>query len=1840
MLRWLGTLFLTLFSVQVWAAQCSAVFPGAVQSNGDGGRLTINPGGQILNSPTTSLPFDNATINGNGNSCGSAKCSVSGEHAASFDLPAFPSDFYFNGPSLSFNKNRTLGQGNYYSDSFSYLNINAGRTKFSSNYSTYYIRSLNLNQEAKVNLRPGTYWIKTLTLNGDSKINVVGDGSVKVYVQNLNLNTNARLNGIGDNAQLLMTVYNNMHANTSATAEGVFYVANTLTLDGSAKITGAVSALNLTINSNGKVEYNSNIVAQTDFGALCRAGGNSLIAKYAMEQTAWGGSGSILDTSGNNNNATPIGGVSTQYVDPQKSCKAAYIPANSSHHEQDAIDTGVDINSLGDQGSIAFWYRSQKDWWDTSSSKILFDASQSDNREFTLYQSESQRLYVYISNANGDTGIYSTNSVFNFGSTDWVHIAFTWDADNNEVSIYVNGRYYSLYQHNYVQLSSGLADIGTLYMGDNRSASTITYEGDAADGYIDEVQLFDYALTSSQVVDVSDDVTSCALPGPELIAKYELSELEFAGNNSILDTSGNNNHASPVGNIASILPSPQISCRAVDIPRNTDNSRDAIDTGLDLDSQIGDKGTIAFWYKSDSNWTGGQDRKLMDASKTGSHYNYSKAFYGTLTSSGRIEFGLEGYYDRNLVVTTPVLNFSADQWVHIAFTWNVTDQDVEIYINGNKQSLSYVENQGISPPLTDLDTLYIGDNRSDYADFFENTNRSADGSFDEIHIYNGVVDNTTINSIMGDTSRCLIPDIFYTFDECSYSNNPFEIKDTQGNVDATPVNNIDTQDDAQVGRALELNGYDHHAQTNIEINDSWSVSTWFKTPFNIDSGSRYHVLGSFGGDDDAQDLLVLDNQDNFRWQMYDDNSVSGNYRFGNLADGWHHMALVAHNGVTKLYINGSQVDSISKHPKGLLTLLGTSTDSLGDEDAQGWRAPLDEFLLFKYEISTLDIEGIYQNQLAGKNYDGADRALVDCACNLNGLTASYFNGYTNSNADFPTGTPSLSRVDNNVAFDWGYGSPDAAINNNDFAVVWQGTVQAPITGNFYFGTYTDDGVRLWVNGDLLINDWRDKPPHRVTASSVHLTAGQKYSIRMEYYENGGGAVAQLEWQYPGQGRQAIPSQYLRPVCSQSQLDHYRLEYPAKGYTCAATDLVIKACANGDCSNLYTGSASLSLATDNGSWVGDGSVSFTNGLASKQLRNTVDGSVSTISAPVRTPNAPFQCYTGNTISDCKITYSKVGLTVSWGNTLDANIPNQLAQKAFADKLVIQGASGGACSADLSGNKLKIAVECVDPGSCRSQTFNVDGSSTGNDPTALYELSAASFNASGIVELPVDEFALRYDDAGQIKLKVEDSSGEYQGESNTFVVTPAYFELSTSTNADISTATGETTKGDVAGKSFTLSLDAKGYLGNITKNYRPGEVQASLLMTAPTAGVSAALRLEGSDTSVSIDSNSSANYQNVNSSLLGFSDGSSATVLAEFPEVGTYTLDFKDNNYFATQFGTSANVNSGPVNYAREMRFKPAYFSVTGPVSAPALNNTCAAGVNEFSYIGQVLNYGIVPSISISAMNHKGSLTQNYADSLWSISPTLNATNTSKNDYSITDQTYTGNINSVHKVELSATDVFDGTGVYTFTNDGSKPLSLQYVKDIHTPHVPFDTNILIEYQDSFFLDGDAVCYRTDYGQQNSQCAAFQQNINTDAKLRYGRMNLLNAVGSSTSELPVPIQVEYYAAGGFWEVNTLDACTNYNSSNASRSNINFSSSTLPEIKDTGNNNFVSGQPTYPANGIVLNKPDNAEHKGSIRVKYAIPSDLEHLKMGSDDIEALVTFGQFRGSDRVIHWREVFNE
>jgi N-acetylmuramoyl-L-alanine amidase len=118
-----------------------------------------------------------------------------------------------------------------------------------------------------------------------------------------------------------------------------------------------------------------------------------------------------------------------------------------------------------------------------------------------------------------------------------------------------------------------------------------------------------------------------------------------------------------------------------------------------------------------------------------------------------------------------------------------------------------------------------------------------------------------------------------------------------------------------------------------------------------------------------------------------------------------------------------------------------------------------------------------------------------------------------------SGNPVLCRNDGAINFTWNDGGPGGGIGNDNFSARWTRTLSFS-AGRYRFHVVADDGIRMWLDGNLIIDQWKDQGATEYTADRD--LAGGNHTVKVEYYENGGGAVAKAWWEVIGAN---CPDQY-------------------------------------------------------------------------------------------------------------------------------------------------------------------------------------------------------------------------------------------------------------------------------------------------------------------------------------------------------------------------------------------------------------------------------------------------------------------------------------------------------------------------------------------------------------------------------------------------------------------------------------------------------------------------------------------------------------------------------------------
>ncbi len=728
--------------------------------------------------------------------------------------------------------------------------------------------------------------------------------------------------------------------------------------------------------------------------------------------------------------------------------------------------------------------------------------------------------------------------------------------------------------------------------------------------------------------------------------------------------------------------------------------------------------------------------------------------------------------------------------------------------------------------------------------------------------------------------------------------------------------------------------------------------------------------------------------------------------------------------------------------------------------------------------------------------------------------------------------------------------------------------------------------------------------------------------------------------------QQTPSEVIDDLNSNeacAPLTFYRIEHPSVGLTCEASQVRVTACVDESCS-FFAEPVSISFPTNTGvreefSFTGSRTINVRNSADTSLVLDVIAQNVTS------TPLLDAQCS-----SDCEIEFRNAAFQfVDQANGLSTLLPDIVAESSLS-RIGIRAAedNDGVCVSALSGvQDVTLSFDCIaggtsySPNICR-QAFSglpADPSNTGKNRGTL----SLDFGNDGIADLPGV-----YADAGRLSLQ---ASGEYDdfsinsGDGVMFDSYPASVLLVANEEA---LAEGSNTF--VAGASFSFSIAALGDRGNELPGYQPGHLAYNLRRTIHDGSLASGLESVlsfGSDTN--LRSVFSSSFQSV-PNRLNFTNGQYRTASAQNSEVGTYSLTLRDTNYL----GNRVEANSLILG-----RFIPAFFDIVSntPVVAP----NCSG---NFSYMGLANRFelGLEPEYTVTAFNANRQITQLYSADEWRLAAdTLplaslvgaldtSTTEVNGNLLSVSVDTSTGN------TFISNTANFNGSGEILISN-----LGLTYEKPdlFDTQLAPFDTDVQLSIASSFFTDSDGVCYRPNYINEANvgSCQPFNINNIGGAEQRYGRLRLLNTYGPETRPLRVPIQTEYLNRGN-WLVNSEDSCTNIDFTQASgqlvlsNASSAFESNIVNQYRNitsagTLNNGMSSGS------DLLFNEPAGNE-RGSVRISLDPNHASAHwaqylnvdwnedgtLERSEDFPSAVVSFGLFRGNDRIFHSREVLRQ
>ena len=169
-------------------------------------------------------------------------------------------------------------------------------------------------------------------------------------------------------------------------------------------------------------------------------------------------------------------------------------------------------------------------------------------------------------------------------------------------------------------------------------------------------------------------------------------------------------------------------------------------------------------------------------------------------------------------------------------------------------------------------------------------------------------------------------------------------------------------------------------------------------------------------------------------------------------------------------------------------------------------------------VAPVTAEMYYKAKIPGEAIPSKN--LISPDGQTGGLQAEYFEG-----ADFNKKVN--TRIDSVIDFSWS-GGPPAKCPIDNYSVRWTGELRTDEAGKYEIGVLTDDGARLWLDNELIIDAW--KPQAAAYYSAVQeLSANKKYKIKLEYFQGGGDAVIKLSWKKPSQQLKEGSGQTMKSV---------------------------------------------------------------------------------------------------------------------------------------------------------------------------------------------------------------------------------------------------------------------------------------------------------------------------------------------------------------------------------------------------------------------------------------------------------------------------------------------------------------------------------------------------------------------------------------------------------------------------------------------------------------------------------------------------------------------------------------
>ncbi|QDF68521.1 hypothetical protein FJQ87_10400 [Shewanella sp. SNU WT4] len=705
-----------------------------------------------------------------------------------------------------------------------------------------------------------------------------------------------------------------------------------------------------------------------------------------------------------------------------------------------------------------------------------------------------------------------------------------------------------------------------------------------------------------------------------------------------------------------------------------------------------------------------------------------------------------------------------------------------------------------------------------------------------------------------------------------------------------------------------------------------------------------------------------------------------------------------------------------------------------------------------------------------------------------------------------------------------------------------------------------------------------------------------------------------------------------------QVHHFEFDYSASPLTCKAETMAVRACANADCSQLFTAPVTAQLSMNpnkNGAWfvngVNSNLLTFNNGIATAALRYNVVTPTVTIGVSSSNP-----LFGGNTLcrkgsgslnsASCTLAFAESGFIF--------DVPDKLANKptTITISAVRKSNSSLECVPAFSDATKNVGFwsSYITPSSIPAdwqQAITIKGTASTSAPIFIAK------NESSRTAIPlkftkgVASVEVNYPDAGKLALNARlDGIGDNEGlvmvGSDQFVSVPAGLCVKpVETHANCSSADKTCNAYRKAGQTFGMTVQAMAWqtdndsdfcVGNLsTPNYSDSQMTLASKVIAPTLASGAdngKLGVTSYDHSAQRNNLNTINNQSIS-------------------EVGVFQIAATaKKNYL----GSATHLNIPTAHSSNLGRFVPDHFRVSDTSVTPACGN--------FSYMDQPFPM----AMKISAQNVAGEVTKNYFPPFSFATATLVAEN-NNNGIDLLSRLSALPVNSSSWAQGEAV-----VGVSHQANVSRMPpnVSANVYQD-----GPFEfLDIGVQVQDNDPYPNKIYSYVAD-ADMDAASVGICTNCNakkiSNQTLRHGRVVMDNTYGPENVILAMPVRAEYWN-GNDWAINTADNCTTavYDlASQLDAPNLGYKFSpalvTGQSVRRSGVDKFQAGQlqllwQTFAASGTP--------YRGQVTAPLDVPTWLEWywnwdgtMATQLSEPRASAYFGSYRGSDKIIYWREV---